>query len=228
VGDAYRRDISGVATERQLAELLCEIALCAAVAKLSSTVRLRPDSGKGTACDVSFQLSGVAVFGEAKRYEDNWPPTDEEPAKPIIRSLVKAPLGAKPQESARPRSMDLRSKLQNVPGQFPEGTLNLLFIFHLSLGESPEYIQQALFGEHTFFLKSDQVALEDDGLFASEEWRAVSGCCLSRILPDGEVICPFMWENPRALVPIPTSVRAALDQLKSASLSIANRDGKQG
>lgn len=213
VGDAYRRDLSGVATERQLAELLCEIMLCSEAAKLSSTVCLRPDSGKGTACDVSFQLSGVIVFGEAKRYEDNWPPTDEEPAKPIMRSLVKAPLGAKPQESARPRSMDLRSKLQNVPCQFPDGTLNLLFIFHSSLGESPEYIQQTLFGEHTVFLKSDQVALEEDGLFASEEWRAVSGCCLSKVLPGGELICPVIWENPRALVPIPTPVRAALDRL---------------
>lgn len=72
VGDAYRRDLSGVSTARQLAELLCEITLCASVSKRSSTLRLRPQSGKGTHCDVSFQLAGSTVYGEAKRYEDSW------------------------------------------------------------------------------------------------------------------------------------------------------------
>jgi hypothetical protein len=35
VGDAYRRDLSGVATTNQLAEVLCEIALCVSLSKLS-------------------------------------------------------------------------------------------------------------------------------------------------------------------------------------------------
>ena len=40
--DAYRRDLSGVSTAKQLAELLCEITLYASVSKFSSTLRLRP------------------------------------------------------------------------------------------------------------------------------------------------------------------------------------------
>lgn len=219
VGDAYRRDMSGVSTATQLAEYFCEIAFCAAVGRLSSTLCLRPKSGKGTSCDVSFQLAGATVYGEAKRYKDSLLLTGHP-----MRSLVKAPGGRKPHGSARPWHMDLISKLRDVPRQFPDGTLNLLFIFNRSLDDSFRCIQQALFGEHTFFIKPDQVSLEEDGLFAKEEWRAISGCCFSSIPQDGSLICPVIWENLRALVPILPQIRAVLDQLNSARLPVVNRD----
>jgi hypothetical protein len=110
--------------------------------------------------------------------------------------------------------MDLYSKLQKVPGQFPDGTLNFLFLFHPSLAGSKRYIQQALFGEGTFFMPPKDLCLSEDGLFATEDWRAVSGCCFSRIEPEGNLVCPVVWENPRAFVPIPVPVRMALDRLK--------------
>ena len=213
VGDAYRRDLSGVATTNQLAEVLCEIALCVSLSKLSPALTLRPASGKGTSCDVSFQVAGFPVYGEAKRYEDNWL-SGHTPQGPISRSIVKAPPDVNPQGSARPRSMDLYSKLQKVPGQFPDGTLNFLFLFHPSLAESKSYIQQALFGEGAFFMPQNDLCLSEDGLFATEEWRIVSGCCFSRIEPEGNLVCPVVWENPRAFVPIPVPVRMALDRLK--------------
>ncbi len=213
VGDAYRRNLSGVATTNQLAEVLCEIALCVSLSQLSPTLTLHPASGKGTSCDVSFQLAGFPVYGEAKRYEDNWL-SDHKPQGPISRSIVKAPPGRNPQGSARPRFMDLYSKLQKVPGQFPDGTLNFLFLFHPSLAESKSYIQQALFGEETFFTPKNGLSLSDTGLFATEEWRVISGCCFSRIEPEGNLVCPVVWENPRAFVPIPMPVRMALDRLK--------------
>ena len=210
VGDAYRRDLSGVATTNQLAEVLCEIALCVSLSKLSPTLTLRPASGKGTSCDVSFQLAGFPVYGEAKRYEDNWP----KPQGPISRSIVKASPGMNPQRSVRPRFMDLYSKLQEVPGQFPERTLNFLFLFHPSLAKSKSYIQQALFGEGTFFIPPNGLSSSGNGLFATKEWQVVSGCCFSRIEPEGNLVCPVVWENPRAFVPIPVPVRTALDGLK--------------
>ena len=219
LGDAYRRDLSGVGTETQLAQYLCEITLAASLTALSPTLSLRPPSGKATFCDVRFQLAACTVYGEVKRYEDTWA---LDWGKPPMRSLVKAKPGAKPQESARPRAMDLVSKLCEVPRQFPDGTLNLVFVFHPSaIGEDQRYLQQALFGESTFFDKPDDVTLKEDGLFATKEWRAISACCLSKVLADGTLVCRVVWENPhpRALVPVPKAVRAALDRLKLQVLS---------
>lgn len=219
VGDTYRRDLSGVVTEKQLAELLCEIALCASLSKLSPMLHLRPSTGKGTYCDVRFHLVGFTIYGEAKRYEDPWPHIETPNSRsdieaPIGCSIVKAPPDQKSQETARPRYMDLQSKLYRVPQQFPEGTLNILFIFHSSRGESSRYIQQSLFGEANFFKKPSEVCLQEDGLFATEDWRIMSVCYLSRVEPDGILICPVIWKNPRALAPIPKPVRNVLDGLK--------------
>ncbi|MEE8449491.1 MAG: hypothetical protein V3S39_07650 [Thermodesulfobacteriota bacterium] len=219
VGDAYRRDLSGLGTATQLAQYLCEITLAASLTTLSQTLCLRPPSGKGTFCDVRFQLAGHTVYGEAKRYEDTWA---LDWGKPPMRSLVKAAPGTKPQESAHPHFMDLVSKLCEVPRQFPDGTLNLVFVFHRSaIGEDQRYLQQALFGESTFFDKPDDVTLKEDGLFATKEWRAISACCLSKVLADGTLVCRVVWGNPhpRALVPVPKAVRAALDRLKPQVLS---------
>src|SRR5262245_4886288 len=59
----YRRDLSGISTTTQLAELLCEITLCASVAGLSPhKPQLRPPSGRGTSCDVTVQLAGHLVY----------------------------------------------------------------------------------------------------------------------------------------------------------------------
>lgn len=102
VADSYRKAFSGVHTESQLTELLCEVALSASVSALSEKLHLRPPSGKGTFCDVSFQLSNHTVYGEAKRYEDAWP----GPSKPVARSLAKAPPGTEPDGTAHSRAMD--------------------------------------------------------------------------------------------------------------------------
>jgi hypothetical protein len=63
--------------------------------------------------------------------------------------------------------------------QFPQRTVNVLFVFHHSLAESAKYIQQSLFGESTFFMEPTAVCLQEDGLFATDTWRAVSACYLS-------------------------------------------------
>lgn len=212
ISHAYRRDLSGTSTAKQLSEILCEISRSSELRKLSPKIRLRSPSGKGTFCDVFFKLAGFDVFGEAKRYEDNWPTEEAEHMK---RSILKAKAGESTHGSARPRYMDLSSKLYSLPNQFPEGTLNILFLFHPSTaGEAVRYIRQALFGDHAF---SDvgNPDLHEDGLFAIQEWRSISGCCFSRIDPvNGSLNCIAVWKNPRATVLVPTQVNKALSSLK--------------
>jgi len=150
VSDKYRRDLSGVNSENQVAELFCEIALCASLAKRAQKLELRPSTGKGTYSDCLCNLSGFDIYGEAKRYVDPWPhiegigdSTNEKIS--YKRSISKTPSDEKPDGSARPRSMDLSSKLRDVHKQLPDGTLNILFVFHSSLGESKRYLTQAFF-----------------------------------------------------------------------------------
>ncbi|MGH8646851.1 MAG: hypothetical protein ACREX4_21295 [Gammaproteobacteria bacterium] len=208
VAKTYRRDLSGVHTESQLAELFCEVSLCASLGKLAqSNPRLRPPSGKGTYCDVAVTLAGSDVYCEAKRYADQLPTV----TGPDARSIVKSPSGQKPQDVMRPRFMDLQSKLAGVPGQFPDGTANILFVFHPSVAESVKYVQQALFGESTFFVEPAEVRVQVDGLFAADAWRTVSACYLVRSQLNTDLVWSARWQNPQALVPIPDSAHQMLD-----------------
>lgn len=216
---AYRRDLSGVHTANQLAELLCEITLCASLARLSpQKPRLRPPSGRGTYCDVAVQLAGHDVYCEAKRYEDPWPGIEG----PASRSIVKSAPDEKPKEAMRPRHMDLQSKLERVPEQFPQGTLNILFVFHRSVAESAKYVQQSLFGGSTFSVEPSEVRLQEDGLFATDAWRTVSACYLCRVQSDGNLVCPTTWQNPDPLVRLPVGVQGVLDRLRLHTMCKGN------
>ena len=211
VGDNYRRDLSGVDSVNQLAELFCEIALCSSLGKLSGKLQLHPPTGKGKFSDCIFNLHGFDIYAEAKRYADPWPhiekPGDVSNEKaPYSRSIAKRPSHEKPHDSARPRSMDLRSKLRDVHRQFPERRLNILFVFHRSLGDTRRYLTQALFGDSNFFKNAGEFVLESDGLFYLEEWRNISAFCLARVNSDSDVIFPFAWKNPRALLEMPKPV----------------------
>lgn len=215
VGDNYRKSLSGVDSHDRLAELFCEIALCASVGKLSGKLQLHPPTGKGTYSDCLFYVHSFEVYGETKRYVDPWPhiekPGDVGNDKvPYMRAIAEKASGEKPHDTARPRSMDLKNKLRDVHRQFPERRLNILFIFHSSFGEAQRYIMQALFGDSNFFSSEDDIILESDGLFCIDEWRNISACCLARVNPDSKVICPFVWKNPRALTEIPGRVLEAL------------------
>jgi len=211
VSDKYRRDFSGVNSENQVAELFCEIALCASLAKRAKKLELRPSTGKGTYSDCLFNLNGFDIYGEAKRYVDPWPHTERivESANkkiPYKRSVSKTPPGEKADDSARPRSIDLRSKLRNVPKQLPDGTLNILFLFHPSFGESKKYLTQAFFGDSNFFKTDSGFVLEDDGLFSVDDWQNLSACCLCRVYPDSNVVFTFFWKNTRAEIELPEIV----------------------
>jgi len=210
VGDRYRRHLSGVNTENQLAEFLCEITLVAALSKLSFEVPvIHPKNDRGTSCDVKVNIVNIDVYGDAKRLEDKWL---TEPIRKNKRSIAKSPVGLKPVDSARPRSMDLYSKLKDAHRQFPQGTVNIIFLFHPSLGESISYIRQALFGEGTFFQNEDVILLENDGLFAIEEWRKISGCAYTMIDQNGTLSMKQLWQNPRTATRIPKHVNEKLKE----------------
>ena len=220
VGDTYRRDLSSVDPANRLAELSCEIALCGSVGNLSSgKLTLRPLTGKGTYSDCLFNLHGFDIFAEAKRYVDPWPYIEKlgdgvKEDVPYSRSITQTPSGEKANDSARPRSMDLRRKLRDVHRQFPEKSLNILFLFHYSPGGGliypKRYITQALLGDSNSSKNEREFVMESDGLFYIGEWRNISACYLSRFNPESGVIFPIVWKNPRAQLEIPKSVLEAL------------------
>jgi len=197
VANNYRRDLSSVNSENQVSELFCEIALCASIGEYSQNLELRPTTGKGTHSDCVFNMIGLNIYGEVKRYAD---PSHNN------RSIYRAPFCNKPKDSARPRSMDIRSKLHNVHRQFPDGTLNILFVFHTSYGDTEKYFIQALFGDSNFYQTDSNYTLEDDGLFSIYEWQNISACCLSRVNSDSKVDFPFLWKNPHASTELPETV----------------------
>jgi len=114
--------------------------------------------------------------------------------------------------------MDIRSKLDHdarVYGQFPHGTVNIVFLFHRSWAESVRYIRQALFGDHAFFEDGDEVQLRNDGLFAAKEWTNVSGCVYGTIDIHGKLVLYALWDNPRAMIAVPESVWTKIKQLNA-------------
>lgn len=233
VRDTYRKEFSGVDSANRLAELFCEIALCASLAMLSGNIKLRPATGKGTYSDCLFSLSGFDIFAEVKRYQDPWPyiekPGDDpNNDAPYWRSISERPLPAKSTDLARPRSMDLRSKLRHVYRQLPDGTLNILFIFHPSLAEPKRYLTQTFFGDANFFNDGEPFVLESDGLFYLKEWSVVSGCWLARFLPEIGLIFPSMWKNPRAQLEIPEPVLEAIEKVHNEAVHrIADKSGSR-
>ena len=163
--------------------------------------RLQPPSGRpgrNTRSDVQFQVEGIPVYGEVKQFPDPW---------------LRGPGAPAGREALRP--IDLYCKLQEgkvpVPEKFPKDTVNLLFMFHASF-DPLEALEQALFGWgearlHSLCLPAEHQ--QADGLFAREEWRGISGCCLCRVR-GGELRFLHIWENPRAPVSIPPQVYSAL------------------
>jgi len=199
VVDTYRRDLSGVDTENKVAELLCEITLVDALGGISNAPPvLRPKTETGKECDVKVVVERSDLFGESKRLADTW--------EGGVRSIAKSPPESKPPDTARPRAMDLFSKLKDVHKQFPRGTLNVLFLFHPSVWNTPVYIKQALFVDASGFDDSSQPSLHDDGLYALSDWQEISACAYSRVNNDSTFSIVQIWKNPRANVVFPDTL----------------------
>ena len=205
VGDIYRRDMSGVSNETQLAELLCEIALASSLGAISTDAPvLRPKTDRGTECDVKVSVAGHDVYCEAKRLADRWSGTS--------RSIRKSAKESRPAGTIRPRSMDLFSKLKDVYKQFPSDCLNVLCLFHPSAGVSGNthsYITQALFGDQAAF-DAQSPSLQADGLFSLSGWSEISACAHTRVNDNGRLSAVRIWQNPKPRVALPDHVSRAL------------------
>ena len=219
VADIYRRDLSSVNSANQVSELFCELVLCATLGELSQDLRLRPQTGKGTYSDCLFTLSGIDVYGEAKRYEDPWPYIEKVGKNssriPYARSISRTASGQKPNGTARPRSMDLRSKLRHVPRQFPNGTINVLFVFHPSLGETRKYITQALFGDSAFHQTDWITDWKLMGYSQLTNGKIFRHAALHVLIQKPKMIFAAIWENPRALAALPHEVSIELERITS-------------
>jgi hypothetical protein len=206
VADAYRRDLSAFGSEQKFAEFACEISVCTALSRLAdlTSVKLRPAiPGQLKSPDIRAAFSGCEVFAEVKRYDDGGP-------GPNGRSIF---LSNGPNPHAYPRMMALVSKLKDIPGQLPNNSINILFLFHPSLGESQGYIQQALFGHTTFFDPPGSATISDPAaLFARKDWSKISGVALVNYC-NNALHCRELWQNPKASVAITDPVHKTVRNL---------------
>ena len=103
VGNAYRRDLSAVGNENAFMDILHEIVICASLGKLISDIKLRPLSGKRARCDIFLKVDNLEIYGEVKRWPDNWWINTK---KPRSRLILKASPGEVNKNNCNPRSMD--------------------------------------------------------------------------------------------------------------------------
>jgi hypothetical protein len=208
--NAYRRDLSSVTNENAFLNFLYEIIACSSMAALTPGIGLRPKSGKGE-CDFSLPVEGVTVYGEVKRWPDNY--LLKNPSEPKKRLIFKLSADSVNNDTRMPRSMELYGKLIEATRQFSEGNINVIFLFTpTSVGDVLQPLQQALFGDINYSREADKVTLEDDGFFATEEGKVIGTCYACRLdcylEPNVRDIFlfPESWRNPNAIVPLPSSV----------------------
>jgi len=199
--DVYRHRLSEN-SGNQVFDLFYEISVCCSLGKISDDkkITLQPPTGKGTFSECLFKPHGFDIYAEVKNYPDLWPLLNGNLHQ---RSLCKSEPNEKPLDTARPRSMDLRSKLNDVHRQFPDKSINLLFIFEHSISDSKRHLAQALFGDKNVS-SNDYYILYEDGLFFKEECRNISACWLLYYdVVKSEVVFYHFWENPRAYIGFP-------------------------
>ena len=194
VHNTYRRDFSGVRDEKQLREIFSEIAVCSTIAKISSTIILRPKLKNDKHSDFKVKISYYNIYGEIKRLEDK--------TKLIGRSILTDNNFKSRMKTMRPRFQELYSKLENAFEQLPLNKINIIFLFHPSNYSTVNYIQQALFGQGNFWNQIENLKLESNSLFAKEEWKNVSAVFLCEVGNNNFVKADKIFKNPRAIRPL--------------------------
>lgn len=204
VSDAYRRDFSNVSKEKELSELFSEIAVCTTISRIACTINLRPFSKKPKRSDFSAIIGKSEIYGEIKRFEDK--------TKIISRSILSDNNYKSKQKTTRPRFLELESKLKDVHKQLPEDTVNILFLFHPSIGETISYVKQVLFGESNFWNKN--IVLEPKSFFSKHELKNISAVCLCKLGENGFVEFYEIFINPNAKNTLPSLV---IDKIKKCA-----------
>ena len=203
--DKFSKDLSNINQLKQVSELFCEIRLCDYLGSKFNKLKLRPPTGKGSHSDCRFEVDSHIVFGEIKRFEDTGPTQNGRsifPTDPQFRSA----------SSSRPRAMDLRSKLHEVYKQFPDESINILFIFHRSIGLTLNYLIQTLWGSGNFFNDEDNYILTADGLFSNSAWKIISACIWVKITEEDVINFNKIWKNPNATNPISEIIANRFDR----------------
>lgn len=221
VQDTYRRDLSSVTDENAFLNFTHEIIACSSMAALNPDIGFRPKSGKGK-CDFSLPVEGITLYGEVKRWPDNyWLKNISEPKSRLI--FKTSPSDAKI-NTRMPRSKELYGKLIEATRQFSEGNVNVILLFTPSFGEELRQLQQTLFGDKNYFREPDKVTLEDDGFFATKEGKVIAGCYSCRLdcylEPEvvGIFLFPRSWQNPKATVSLPSSVETLFKRYDISNL----------
>src|SRR5208337_1498911 len=154
VADAYRRDLSSVTDENAFLNFTHEIIACSSMAALNPDIGFRPKSGKGK-CDFSLPVEGITVYGEIKRWLDNYWLKNISELK--SRLIFKTSPGDANRNTRMPRSMELYGELIEATRQFSEGNVNIILLFARSFGEELKQLQQTLFGDINYFREPDKV-----------------------------------------------------------------------
>lgn len=205
VADAYRRDLSSVTDENAFLNFTHEIIACSSMAALNPDIGFRPKSGKGK-CDLSLPVEDVIVYGEVKRWPDNY--LLKNPSEPKRRLIFKLSADSVNSDIRMHRSMELYGKLIEATRQFSEGNINVIFLFTpTSVGDVLQPLQQALFGNINYSREPDKVTLEADGFFATTEAKVVAACYACDLEVSREIfVFRGSWQNPEAIVSLPSSV----------------------
>ena len=207
----------------QLLRLIFEILCLGRLALFADKMTLLTQ--KGGEPEAEVWLAGHKCMVEIKRYDD--PVMRREAGKMWSRSITDPrPKGISVPSENLPAYVHLRDKLEDVPKKFKatSESVNLVLVYWSSWTEVSLSFVPALYGER--FMKVPFHPLEftlpqpnelgEDGLFAKEEWRLVSG--VASLWAIGFPLFEpreLRWEgvlfpNPKALVPVPQEVTVKL------------------
>jgi len=209
----------------QLQRLIFEIFCLGRLALFAEKIDLLTQ--KGSKPEAEVWIAGHKCMVEVKWYDDPVMRREGGDLSRLITDIRPSVSVRVPSESL-PSHVHLRDKLEGVTEKFkssPE-SVNLVLVYWSSIVDIDRSFVPALYGER--FMKVPFHPLEfalpqpdelgEDGLFAREDWRLVSGVAglwamrspifEPRELKWGGVLFP----NPKALIPIPQEVAAKLGE----------------
>jgi hypothetical protein len=208
----------------QLLRLIFEILCLGRLASFAEKMDLLTQ--KGSKPEAEVWIAGHKCMVEVKWYDD---PVMRKPGKVWSRSIIDPrPRGVRVPSENLPAHVHLRDKLEGVTEKFkasPE-SVNLVLVCWSSIVDVGCSFVPALYGER--FMKVPFHPLEfalpqpdelgEDGLFAREDWRLVSGVaglwamCFPIFEPRELKWGGMLFPNPKALIPIPQEVAAKLGE----------------
>jgi len=221
-------DINGECLEicesPKLEQFFFEIICLAKLAEISDKMELLPQSSKEPVPEAKVKVAGYDCLVEVKFFEDPILNKEEFASRSLTDPRSS---GQSARSDQLPPYIHLRDKLNEVWIKFRnfKTTINLVFVGFLSLPELGITFVPALYGEKflqvPFILEKFTIPVKnelgEDGLFAAENWRFVSGIAAVwaqryPLIPPWQEIRWYgmLFDNPKALVPISREVSLKL------------------